>query len=94
FIYLHGTNEMEGVVAEALFGAEPMKQAKRFFGNGKEVEVTSADRLLLISRFSTDEEVVAIAKKLQADGHSIVGISAIQEGNESLDQYTDVHLDT
>lgn len=62
FIYLHGTNEMEGVVAEALFGAEPMKQAKRLFENGKEVEVTSADRVLLISRFSTDEEVVAIAK--------------------------------
>lgn len=94
FIYLHGTNEMEGVVAEALFGTEPMKQAKRLFENGKEVEVTSADRVLLISRFSTDEEVVAIAKKLQADGHSIVGISAIQEGNESLEQYTDVHIDT
>ena len=62
FIYLHGTNEMEGVVAEALFGTEPMKQAKRLFENGKEVEVTSADRVLLISRFSTDEEVVAIAK--------------------------------
>lgn len=62
FIYLHGANEMEGVVAEALFGAEPMKQAKRLFENGKEVEVTSADRVLLISRFSTDEEIVAIAK--------------------------------
>ena len=93
FIYLHGTNEMDGIVAEALFGAEPMKQAKRLFENGKEVEVTSADRVLLISRFSTDEEVVAIAK-LQADGHSIVGISAIQEGTESLEQYTDVHIDT
>ncbi len=65
FIYLHGTNEMEGVVAEALFGAEPMKQAKRLFENGKEVEVTSADRVLLISRFSTDEEVVAIAKNFK-----------------------------
>lgn len=65
FIYLHGTNEMEGVVAEALFGAEPMKQAKRLYEDGKEVEVTSADRVLLISRFSTDEEVVAIAKNFK-----------------------------
>lgn len=65
FIYLHGTNEMEGVIAEALFGAEPMKQAKRLFEDGKEVEVTSADRVLLISRFSTDEEVVAIAKNFK-----------------------------
>lgn len=65
FIYLHGTNEMDGIVAEALFGAEPMKHAKRLFENGKEVEVTSADRVLLISRFSTDEEVVAIAKNFK-----------------------------
>ena len=28
-----------------------MKQAKRLFENGKEAEVTSADRVLLISRF-------------------------------------------
>ncbi|MCU7673525.1 DUF2529 domain-containing protein [Bacillus thuringiensis] len=94
FIYLYGTNEMEGVVAEALFGAEPMKQAKRLFENGKEAEVTSADRVLLISRFSTDEAVVEIAKKLQEEGHSIVGISALQKGTESLEQYTDVHIDT
>ncbi|HDR7792654.1 TPA: DUF2529 domain-containing protein [Bacillus luti] len=94
FIYLHGTNEMEGVVAEALFGAEPMKNAKRLFENGQEVEVTSADRILLISRFSTDEETVNIAKKLQNEGHSIVGISAVQEDAESLEQYTDVHIDT
>lgn len=39
FIYLYGTNEMDGVVTEALFGAEPMKQAKRLFENGKEAEV-------------------------------------------------------
>jgi uncharacterized phosphosugar-binding protein len=94
FIYLYGTNEMEGVVAEALFGAEPLKQAKRLFENGKEADVTSADRVLLISRFSTDEAVVEIAKKLQEEGHSIVGISALQEGTESLEQYTDVHIDT
>ncbi|MEC2833018.1 DUF2529 family protein, partial [Bacillus thuringiensis] len=78
----------------ALFGAEPMKQAKRLFENGKEAEVTSADRVLLISRFSTDEAVVEIAKKLQEEGHSIVGISALQEGTKSLEQYTDVHIDT
>ncbi|MGR5996296.1 DUF2529 domain-containing protein [Bacillus cereus] len=93
FIYLHGTNEMEGVVAEALFGAEPMKQAKRLFENGKE-EVTSADRVLLISRFSTDEAVVEIAKNYKKRDTSIVGISALQEGTESLERYTDVHIDT
>ena len=51
FIYLHGTNEMEGVVAEALFGAEPMKQAKRLFENGKEAEVTSGIVYFLLAVF-------------------------------------------
>ncbi|TBX70839.1 DUF2529 family protein [Bacillus mycoides] len=94
FIYLHGTNEMEGIVSEALFGAEPMKQAKRLIENGELAAVTSADRVLLISRFSTDEEIITTAKKLHEEGQSIVGISAIQEGAESLEQYTDVHIDT
>ncbi|MBK5348305.1 DUF2529 domain-containing protein [Bacillus sp. TH22] len=94
FIYLHGTNEMEGIVSEALFGAEPMKQAKRLIENGEPAAVTSADRVLLISRFSTDEEIIKTAKKLHEEGQSIVGISAIQEGVESLEQYTDVHIDT
>ncbi|QWU47839.1 MULTISPECIES: DUF2529 domain-containing protein [Bacillus] len=94
FIYLHGTNEMEGIVSEALFGAEPMKQAKCLIENGELAAVTSADRVLLISRFSTDEEIIKIAKKLHEEGQSIVGISAIQEDAESLEQYTDVHIDT
>ncbi|MBE7104047.1 DUF2529 domain-containing protein [Bacillus cereus] len=94
FIYLHGTNEMEGIVSEALFGAEPMKQAKRLIENGELATVTSADRVLLISRFSTDEEIIKTTKKLHEEGQSIVGISAIQEGAESLEQYTDVHIDT
>ncbi|MDM5157459.1 DUF2529 domain-containing protein [Bacillus sp. DX1.1] len=93
-IYVHGTKEMEGVVSEALYGAEPMKNAKCLFENGKRAAVTSADRVLLISRFSTDEEVISLVKKLQDEGHSVVGISAVQEGEASLEQFTDVHIDT
>lgn len=92
-VYLHGTREMEGVVLEALYGDEPLKQAKRLIENGNQAEVTSADRVLVISRFSTDEHTVSIAKKLQEEGQSIVGISAVQEGTESLEQFTDVHID-
>ena len=93
FIYLHGTNEMEGVVAEALFGAEPMKQAKRLFENGKEAEVTSADRVLLISRFSTDEAVVEIAKTTRR-GTLYCRHFCSSRRYESLERYTDVHIDT
>ena len=93
-VYLHGTQEMEGVVLEALHGAESLKQAKRLIENGNQADVTSADRVLLISRFSTDEDIISLAKKLQEEGHSIVGISAIQNGDVSLEQFTDVHIDT
>ncbi len=93
-VYLHGTKEMEGVVSEALHGAEPLKQAKRLIENGNQAEVTSADRVLLISRFSTDENIISLAKGLQEEGHSIVGISAIQNSEISLEQFTDVHIDT
>ncbi|MGG3520592.1 DUF2529 domain-containing protein [Bacillus pseudomycoides] len=93
-VYLHGTNEMDGVVSEALHGTEPLKHAKRLIENGTKAEVTSADRVLLISRFSTDENIISLAKQLQEEGHSIVGISAIQNGEVSLEQFTDVHIDT
>lgn len=93
-VYLHGIQEMEGVVLEALHGAESLKQAKRLIENGNQADVTSADRVLLISRFSTDEDIISLAKKLQEEGHSIVGISAIQNGDVSLEQFTDVHIDT
>ncbi|PDY47419.1 DUF2529 domain-containing protein [Bacillus pseudomycoides] len=93
-VYLHGTNEMDGVVSEAVHGAEPLKHAKRLIENGTKAAVTSADRVLLISRFSTDENIISLAKQLQEEGHSIVGISAIQNGEVSLEQFTDVHIDT
>lgn len=93
-IYVYGTKEMNGVVSEALDGAEPMKRAKRLVENGKQTTVTSADRVLLISRFSTDEDVISIAKKLQEEGHSVVGMSAIQKDPSSLEHFTDIHIDT
>ncbi|PEZ04260.1 hypothetical protein CN326_16335 [Bacillus sp. AFS018417] len=93
-IYLHGTKEMEGVICEALYGSEPMQSAKRLFEDGKQASVTVADRILLISRFSTDEDIISLAKQLQENGHFIVGISAKQEGELSLEQFTDAHIDT
>ncbi|CAM4069481.1 hypothetical protein BAMA_01505 [Bacillus manliponensis] len=93
-IYLHGTKEMEGVVCEALYGAEPLKNAKRLFEGEAKANVTSADRVLLISRSSTDEEIISLAKNFQEEGNFIVGISALQEGEQSLEQFTDVHIDT
>jgi uncharacterized phosphosugar-binding protein len=93
-IYMHGMKEMEGVVLEALYGEEPLEGTKPLFEDGEMAAITSADRVLLISRFSTDTEAVELARRLQTEGHFIVGVSAIKEGMHSLEQFTDVHIDT
>ncbi|MFB9760203.1 DUF2529 domain-containing protein [Ectobacillus funiculus] len=93
-VYMHGMKEMEGVVLEALYGEEPLEGAKPLFEGGELAAITSADRVLLISRFSTDTEAVELARRLQTEGHFIVGVSAIKEGMHSLEQFTDVHIDT
>ncbi|WP_028400633.1 DUF2529 domain-containing protein [Ectobacillus panaciterrae] len=92
-IYMYGVKEMQGVVLEALYGAEPLQRAKQLKREAIE-EVTPADRVILISRFSTDEEAILLAKELQTQGHAVVGISAVKEGEESLEQFTDAHIDT
>lgn len=93
-VYIHGTKEMQAVVFEATMGEEPLQGAKPLFTNGEMADITPADRVLLFSRFSTDEETVSLAKQLQKEGISIVGVSALKDGEESLDQYVDVHIDT
>lgn len=92
-IYMHGTGEMAGVVMEALYGEEPLQGGKALLESGEPVKISSADRVLLISRFSTDSEIIALAKRLQAEGHFVVGLSALKEGEHSLEQFTDTHID-
>jgi uncharacterized phosphosugar-binding protein len=92
-IYMYGVKEMQGVVLEALCGAEPLQGAKQLKKESLE-EITPADRIVLISRFSTDEEIIQLAKDLQAAGHAFIGISAVTEGAESLESFADSHIDT
>ncbi|MFD3446706.1 DUF2529 domain-containing protein [Microbacteriaceae bacterium 4G12] len=93
-IYMHGTKEMAGIIAEALYGEEPLRHVKPLIENGEVANVTPADRIVLISRFSTDEEILSLAKDLQVEGPLLVGISALKEADESLEQFTDAHIDT
>ncbi|WP_416828063.1 DUF2529 family protein [Ectobacillus polymachus] len=92
-IYMFGTAEMQGVVLEALYGQEPLSGAKTLQPN-QLADIGSEDRMIIISRFSTDPDAIALAKTLQQQGHSVIGISAIKAGTESLEAYTDFHIDT
>jgi uncharacterized phosphosugar-binding protein len=94
-IYIYGNKEMEAILLEALYGPEPLPSAAPLFENGKVADVSEADRVLVISRFSTDKEVVELAKTLKEQGIQTVGISALTASEEfdSLEQWTDIHID-
>ncbi|PFA68167.1 hypothetical protein CN378_08675 [Bacillus sp. AFS015802] len=90
-IYIKGYGEMEAVTAEALSGAEPLPSAK---GYDDSIQLTEADRVLVVSRFSTDEDAVALGKKLKAEGVPFVAVSGLVEGEGHLADLADIHLDT
>jgi uncharacterized phosphosugar-binding protein len=92
-VYFYGTNEMKAVESAALFGPETLPNSKQLIP--KEIEqVTSLDLVVLAARFSTDEEAVELAKKIQAHGTKVITISAHQEGEPSLTSIADFSIDT
>ncbi|WP_044022855.1 DUF2529 domain-containing protein [Bacillus sp. SG-1] len=91
-IYIKGFAEMESVTLEALSGHEPLPSAKALTNADA---LTVADRVLLVSRFSTDEEAVALAKQLSDQGVAFTAISGAVSGEgESLTDLADIHIDT
>ncbi|VEF46447.1 Protein of uncharacterised function (DUF2529) [Bacillus freudenreichii] len=91
-IYLKGIGEMEGVVREALEGAEPMSHAEDFKSAN---HLTHTDRVIIFSRFSDCPEAVSLGKDLLGEGIPFVSVSANRgENNEDLSEIADVHIDT
>ncbi|MFC0272443.1 DUF2529 domain-containing protein [Metabacillus herbersteinensis] len=95
-IYIYGHRELHGVVVEATIGSERLDSAKPLFKeNGDLVPLTSADRILLFSYTSIDEETITLAKKLQEKGIQTIGVSALMKNEENgLDSITDLHIDS
>ncbi|MGM0901416.1 MAG: DUF2529 domain-containing protein [Bacillota bacterium] len=93
-IYLYGAGEMGAVPLEAVHGVEPLKGAALLQAS-QISEVTSADRVLIVTRHSNDSEAVKLAQDLQNRGLSFVAISSvIDSGNvPGLDTLADVHID-
>lgn len=92
-IYIFGKNEMKAVEFEALEGAEPFKWAKHLAESGV-AELSAADRVLLFSRTSAEEEAVKLAGQLQEKGILFVAVSTVVEGSDNgLADLADVHID-
>lgn len=91
-IYVYGKNEMQAVLSEAIYSAEPLKGAQPWDGNSN--QVTAADRVVIFSRYSDDEEAVAAGKKLYEQGLPFISISThIETEKENLAELADVHID-
>ncbi|MGM0843491.1 MAG: DUF2529 domain-containing protein [Bacillota bacterium] len=91
-IYIKGFAEMEGVTLEALHGQEPLKGAKALINID---DVTEADRVLLVSRYSTDDEAVSLAKQLVDKGIPFAAVSGVVSADDdNLADLADIHIDT
>ncbi|MEH7374203.1 DUF2529 domain-containing protein [Neobacillus drentensis] len=91
-IYIFATKEMKAVEFEALEGAEPLNGAKvlslESFG-----ELTESDRVLLFSRYASDEDAMEVAAQLQEKAIPFVAVStAVLEGGK-LQELADLHID-
>ncbi|MCM3668795.1 DUF2529 domain-containing protein [Mesobacillus maritimus] len=93
-IYLYGAKEMGAVPLEAMYGAEPLKQAQILTAE-QVSNVTLADRVILFSRKSTDPEALEISQKLADKSFPFVAVSTIDKNSETqgLDTLADVHID-
>ncbi|MCA1055084.1 DUF2529 domain-containing protein [Rossellomorea aquimaris] len=91
-IYIKAYGEMEAVTAEALYGAEPLPSIKKY---EESTVLTEADRVLIVTRLSSDREAVEFAEGLADEGIPFVGISGVvPDGERGLDELADLHLDT
>ncbi|WHY89155.1 DUF2529 domain-containing protein [Neobacillus novalis] len=89
-IYIFGTKEMKAVELEALEGAEPFKGVHLL----TEAELSDADRVLIFSRTSADEDAVAVGAELQEKGIPFVAVSTvIESAGADLAEMADVHID-
>lgn len=89
-VYLHGIKEMSAVVSEAIDGAEPFTSIIKWDGFHT---LSSADRVLLFSRYANDEEALILSKNLVELDVPFVAVSTAIGGAEDMTTLADVHID-
>ncbi|PKG22005.1 DUF2529 family protein [Niallia nealsonii] len=92
-IYLMATNEMEGVIYDAIEGPEPLFQSTRWNKDDSFLDIAPNDRFLLISRTSQDNNLLGFAKKLYEQHIPFAAISTIMSQEEGIHEFADIHID-
>ncbi len=91
-IYIFGHREMNAVATEALLGQDRLNQMKPLVQDGEIADIHSADRVLLITQSSADQETISYAKQLSSKGIPFVAISTVDEHDQTLAELADIHL--
>lgn len=92
-VYIHGFDELKAVELTALQGPERFPKALPLYYDGVQADVTSLDRVLLISRASSDSSAIELATALREKGISVVAISSVGD-EDRLTSVVDVHINS
>lgn len=79
-VILAGANEMEAVIATALYGVEPLQGAVRY---EEGMEIGSADRVWLFTRSSSDEWALELARTLADRFIPFAALAAEKPGEDN-----------
>lgn len=94
-IYIHGFDELGGMIGEAVLSSEPLPSAKPLFlADGSMNKLTDADRVLLFTHRSNDPKAIELAEVLCEIGAGTVGVSCFMKDEAGLDEFVDVHIDS
>lgn len=92
-IYVYGEKEMDAIAQEAEKGHDLLPNAVRMSDIDYVNKLTEFDRLLIVSRFSNDEQALTLAKRARDNGIATVAITAVN-AEEGLQDIVDVVIDT
>ncbi len=91
-IYIKGFKEMKGVTFEALEGAEPWTHVKQLTD---EYELLHTDRVILFTRFSNDEQALALGKRLTQQEIPFISVAGtVIDDKQCLSNIADIHINT
>ena len=91
-IYIHGTDEMMGILPQAMDGIDRMPSCKALSGHLD--EITPMDRILLFSRNSDDPEVLDIAQKLKDEDIPFAAVSMVKNAeSDGVQHLADLHIE-
>ena len=79
-VYFAAFGELEGITINALQGVSPFKQGARWTD---EVELTSADRVIIFTRSAKDAEAIALAERLNNEFVPFAAVAAESESDDN-----------